>query len=291
VRLLTLTKTATVNCLASSPDGTRLAAGGHRANVRVWGVASGRPQFNLKGTKDHTFVGFAADPDRLVVSKHNTPPVLWDLPAQTSRPLGPAPPAYCFDTAVSPDGTRVARAEGRVLCRDAADGRTVWQTDWVERSDIHPLVRFAAVGSRLVVIDKHVTVRDAATGEEVGGFDLTFRKYASVNAAAVSPDGRWLALRGPDGVQVHDTAGGRRVFEEPALAYGYALAFTPDGARLAAGSYGRDGGVHFWDVGSWRRGSSLDPGIGGVKSLAFSADGLLGAAGGFRGGIAVWDLD
>jgi hypothetical protein len=40
----------------------------------------------------------------------------------------------------------------------------------------------------------------------------------------------------------------------------------------------------------WRQGSSLNLGIGTIMALAFSADGLLGAAGGFHGKVAVWDM-
>src|SRR5262245_4272813 len=126
MRLLTVSETALVQCLAFSPDGPRVAAACKKANVRVWELGSGKPALNLKGTKDAQFVGFPAGPDGLVLSSWNTPAVLWDLRALTSRPLGPKP-GYCWDTALSPDGTRVARAEGQIYCRDTADGRTLWQ--------------------------------------------------------------------------------------------------------------------------------------------------------------------
>jgi hypothetical protein len=42
-------------------------------------------------------------------------------------------------------------------------------------------------------------------------------------------------------------------------------------------------------VRAWRQGPSLNPGIGTIMALAFSADGRLGAAGGFHGKVAVWE--
>jgi WD40 repeat protein len=288
MRLLTVTRTAIVDCLAFSPDGSRVAAACEKANARVWELGSRKPALTLKGTKDAQFIGFLAGTDTLVISSWNTPATFWDLRAVSSRPLGPEP-GYCWDTALSPDGTRVARAEGQIYCRDAADGRTVWQADCSNQSGIQTCVRFDAAGSRLFVIAKHVAARDAATGRELSGFDLTFRRYADLKTADVSPDGRWLALRGADGMQVRDMTDGRLVFEEPSIGYGYALAFTPDGSQLAAGPYEAGGGICFWDVGEWRRGPFLDLGIGTVMALAFSADGLLGAAGGFYGQVAVWD--
>jgi WD40 repeat protein len=290
VRLLSVTSTAKVECLAFSPDGARVAAACYKANVRVWESGSGKPAFNLKGTKDFKFVGFAADPDELVTSSWSTPVNVWDLRTMALRAIGPVP-KFCWDTALSRDGTRIARSEGTIGCRDTASGRTLWEVEF-ERSGIRPLVCFDAAGARLFVVSKRVAVLDALTGAELSGFDLTFRKYPTLDAADVSSDGRWLALRGADGMQVRDTADGRQVFEEPSINYGRALAFTPDGSQLAAGPYGGDRGfVHFWDVGTWRRGPSLDLGIGSITALAFSADGLLGAAGGFHGQLALWDRE
>src|SRR5262249_42704546 len=122
MRLLDVTKTATVECLAFAPDGSRLAAACKKSNARVWDLGPGKSALNLNGTKDAGFVGFLAGRDALIVSSWRTPATLWDLRAMTSRPLGPNP-GYCYDTALAPDGTRVARAEGEIYCRDAADGR------------------------------------------------------------------------------------------------------------------------------------------------------------------------
>jgi WD40 repeat protein len=290
VRLLNVTQTAQVDCLAFSPDGSRVAAGCKKANVRVWDSGSGKPAFNLKGTKDSEFVGFTADPDKLLVSSWNTTPILWNLNTLSQRAIPPLP-RYCWDTAVSRDGTRIARAEGPIACRDIESGRTLWQVECSNQSGIHTRVRFDASGKRLFVVAKRLAILDAATGAELGGFDLTFRKYATVYGADVSPDGRWLVTRGYDGMQVRDTADGRVVFEEPSITYGYALVFTPDGSQLAAGLYSGEGGIRFWDVGTWRPAPFLNLGIGTVLSLAFSPDGLLGAAGGFRGQIALWDRE
>ena len=293
MRLLTVTSTATVDCLAFAPDSTRLAAGCKRANVRIWDVVSGKPPANLKGTRGAEFVGFAGGPDALVVScSYNTPAVRWDLRSLTHRPLGPSP-RYCWDTALEPDGTRLVRAEDRIVCRDLADGSTLWEVDWVRESGVNPRVRYDSGGSRVFLVTHRVAVLNAATGSELAGFDLSSRKYVSVNTAAVSPEGRWLAVRGLSGLQVYDTADGRLAFEEPSVfyTYGYTLAFTADGSRLAASPFGGAPRVESWRTGSWRRLPAFDPGIGPVQALAFARDGMLAAAGGFNGKAAVWDLE
>jgi WD40 repeat protein len=292
MRLLTVTETATVDCLAFSPDGTQLAAACERANVRIWNVIAGKAPVNLKGTRSSQFVGFAGGPDRLVVSSsYNTPAILWDLQSLAQRPLGPAP-GYCDDTALSPDGDRIVRAERpKVFCRDVADGATVWEVECRHGYDIYPCVGYDAAGTRVFAISDRVAVLDAATGKELSGLELTFHKHASVRAAAVSPDGRWVAVRGLDGLQVRDVSDGRLVFEEPAFAYGYTVAFTADGSRLAAAPFGGAPRVEYWQTGSWRLLPAFDPGIGPIQAIAFSPNGMLAAAGGFHGKVALWDVD
>ncbi len=51
-----------------------------------------------------------------------------------------------------------------------------------------------------------------------------------------------------------------------------------------------DGKVRFWDVESGQLRRAFDWGIGEVKSVVFSPDGMRAAAGG-EGQILVWDID
>jgi len=291
MRLLTATSTATIDRLAFAPDGSRLAAACGKSNARVWALTSGK-DVTLKNTRDQDFVGFARSADEVVTTTWKTPASLHDLRAKTVRPLGPAVgPGYCWDTALSPDGTRLVRVErAGVLCRDLASGAVLWEADWEQRSGIHTRVCFDAAGARLFVVGRRVAVLDAGTGAEVGGFDLAFDKYESVNSAAVSPDGRWLAVRGVEGLQVRDTADGELVLEHAKTCYGYGLAFTPDGTRLVATRVGGQPALEVWTVAGWRHEKPVKSKIGPLKSVAFSPDGGLAAVGGYQGQVAVWDF-
>jgi WD40 repeat protein len=291
LRVLTATTTAVIDQLAFAPDGTRLAAACSKSNARVWDLASGRGQA-LKGTRNQDFVGFAGGPDELVVTKWDTPASLHDLRTGAVRLLGPAEgPGYCWDTDLSPDGRRTVRVEREgVVCRAVADARVLWKVGWRRDSNLHHRARFDGGGTRVFFVGREVAILDADSGAEVGGFDLVFPRDVTLNMVVVSPDGRWLAVRGSAGLQVRDTADGRLMLHCPHITYGYGLTFTPDGSRLAATRFGGYPAIEFWAVPDWRAVEPWTSTIGPVRAVAFSSDGRVAAAGGYSGQVAVWDF-
>lgn len=67
------------------------------------------------------------------------------------------------------------------------------------------------------------------------------------------------------------------------------LAFHPSGRYLAATS--NDATVKVYDTASWRLVHTLSFDVGRLRSVAFSPDGLLAAAGSDTGRVVVWDWD
>ena len=52
-----------------------------------------------------------------------------------------------------------------------------------------------------------------------------------------------------------------------------------------------DATVKFYDTETWQMTQAFDWGIGRLRSVAFSPDGMLAAAGGDKGKVVVWDVD
>jgi WD40 repeat protein/serine/threonine protein kinase len=93
-------------------------------------------------------------------------------------------------------------------------------------------------------------------------------------------------------IRLWDLASGKElhrfVDEGQSVGPTYALAFSPDGARLLSG--GADKRLRLWDVESGKVISRLDGHTGTILSLAVSLNGGQAASGGTDGTLRLWDL-
>ena len=128
----------------------------------------------------------------------------------------------------------------------------------------------------------------------------TERTMTRVKSVAFSPDGLILATLdeniggnlGGDAIKLWDVGTGQflTVLTDGTDFAGFAVAFSPDGTKLASGSWG-DFTVKLWDV-STRKHIATFPGhIGWVSSVAFSPDSTKLASVSFDGTVLVWDLE
>jgi WD40 repeat protein len=303
VKLWDLTRHPTRATLA------RTRAVGEKA-IKVWDLtrASEKPAEGQTGP-DVEALAFDADGTSLVSVTVGGRLQVWDaesglLKGQRQLALGDelVSPAVLADFA--PGGRRLAaraRADARlVLAWDVASGETVA----AYRGHTLPVycVRHSGDGRRLVTCGgdpgradqpHEVKVWDAATGAELA----TFAGQGLLVSAALDRSGRWLALGGQDGaVLLADvTAGSAVVHVAGHKGLVTALAFSPDGTRLA--SAGLDRQVRVWNVTD--SSSGREPALQAARALAapdflcdlaFSPDGRR-LAGASRDVVKMWDFD
>jgi WD40 repeat protein len=302
---------AQVELLLFSPESRALIAPYSRG-VQVWNdLGTRRPHRAVLPHRRVCWVRFTPDGQKvLLVESRPYRLALRDVPTGkvAEVPLELPSPLWT-DCDLAPDGRSLVAAQGvvlpepltRVFCR-ALDDLT--SSTWSVATDRSPLAPplFLAGGERFVLFEwcsshfpegfryhpVYVT-RDTRTGtvlSEVASSGDSFR------SPVLSPDRRLIAChRGVwaavfqsddmacDPVKIRND--NRKEFT--------GLAFHPSGRYLAATS--NDATVKLYDTSTWKVAQSYNWDIGRLRSVTFSPDGMLAAAGGDKGKIVVWDVD
>ena len=296
-----------VNVLAFSPVGTLVVTGsgesrGHGGSVRVFDAVTSGELCRLDHESPVNAVAFSPDGTRVATASGHSVRVLDVTNEGELCYLDHEGPVNAV--AFSLDGTRVATGSSdhsaRVL--DAATGAELCRLD--HEGPVNA-VAFSLDGTRVATgsSDHSARVLDAATGAELCRLD----HESPVNAVAFSPDGTRVAtgsgdhtpsgslytsFYSPDELQARrdDTARrGSAWLLDAATGVGLcrlhdgpvnAVAFSPDGTRLATGSgdTGRVGSTRVLDAATGAELCRLDF-DGPVNAVAFSPNGSRVASG------------
>jgi WD40 repeat protein len=253
--------------LAYSPDGARLAVGSEDGDVHVYDATNGKEMLVLKGHQGRVNA-IAFDPSGSTLATAgfvDGKARVWDATsgdelakvdqARSQRYAGGRCPLYrtsleqVFDVAFSPDGAVLATGGW-----GGPSSTLVW---------------------------------DPATGERFSLLSEDPEQDPWGRSVDFSPDGRLVAGEGSDDVFVWSVEGAGLVarMRAPQVT---ALAFSPDGRRLATGSL--DGGLTVWEARTGRQLDALTGNLGQVMDLAFAPDGASLATSSSDGTLRLWEV-
>jgi WD40 repeat protein/serine/threonine protein kinase len=278
--------------VAISADGQRIVSGGEDAMVHIWDAASGQSLYAAAGHGGAVrAVAFSADRRWIVSGSADKSARIWD--AATGRVLHTLNGQECgvLAVAISPDGGTVATSSCATLRLWFAPTGKLAATLPGEWGAGIAAIAFSPDGAQVAAVGAsgEVKVWNALT---YGGGILR-RASPDVGRVAISPNGVRLALyqTKTQSIEVWDTskklAWSWRGDNSPVTA----LAFSPDGSRLAAGW--PDGAVRIWNAAMGPAGGQPAGDAGkfpaAVSWLGFTADGARLLVGTADRGVSVWD--
>jgi WD40 repeat protein len=284
-----------------SPDGKLLAVSGSR-EILLHSVDGSAPPKRLPGLSDRILsLAFSKD-GSLLVAGGGSPArfgeiQFWDLPEGKLRRSVMLTGDTVFGVSLSPDGTRVAAGctDNTVRIVDTASGKELTKMGAHENWVLGTV--FGVDGKRVVSVgrDRSAKLTDTATGAFQENVNLLRGELAAVarhplkDIVVIGGDDRiayvYLMDRPKNMKIADDTTLIRKLERQNGVIA--ALAWSPDGKRIAVGGSAPE--VNVYDADTGARLGACTGHSAGIYSLAFSPDSATLATGGFDGTVRLYD--
>jgi WD40 repeat protein len=254
-------------CVAITRDGLA-ASGGADRTVRIWDLKAAEQVRCLRGHAGEVHCLAFAGTDRLVSGSYDTTVRVWDVHSGAPLRRLEGHNFLVEDLSVSRDGRRLLTADGLEIrhgnwVRGPNHGIRLWDLD-----SGRELERFGHISGGVGAV---AFSPDGARALAGGSLDSNLRLWCLDDKKELPTDklGQVRRFEGPPGCAIH------------------AVAFSPDGTRLAGA--GDDKAVWLWDVAGNRELVPLQGHALAVQCVAWSADGTRILSGSSDGTLRLWD--
>ena len=255
-----------------SPDGSKVVTAGADWTAVISDAVSGRQLTTLRGHQDAVrSARFSPDGSRVVTASWDGTARLWDADSGAQLLAIKAGDGALKGAIFSPDGLSIATmvTGGKAATWSTSDGHAVLSFDPDAEASS---VVYSPDGRLLITGDDggNVTEWDVQTGSKVRSWPA---QDAAVVSMALDSTGQRLVTLGAEGALACGTPA--RVIGllglKPGYGYGWQVAFSPDGTRIATG--GDDGAAHVWDATSGELLADIPADPRDVESVAFARTG------------------
>ena len=275
------------DCVAWSPDGKWLVAGGNGGILALWDASTGLPVHILEGHAAWvTECAFSPDGEVVLAAAGDGRLRLWERASGKLIRTIVAHRDVIHRCAFSPDGREFlsASADRTLRLWDRASGALV-RTFEGHGGDVLSCA-FSPDGSRIASgsLDDTLRIWDRASGALLHAID----HEGWVTACAFSPDGRETLSAAFGKLRRWETATGKLIEEIDAVWRDERISvcvYSPDGRSLLSAS--TDGRIRIWDRTSGALAATLES-SGNIDGCAFSPDGSRIASTGYRT-LCLWD--